>query len=350
MSAPLVSVVVPVYNGSRYLRQALDSALGQTYRSLEVVVVDDGSTDSSPEIIASYGSRIRPLRQPNGGVALARNAGLRASAGDLIAFLDQDDWWLPEKVEKQVALFRADAELGLVHTGILQYSENAGAFVDSVYVTDRSPRLQGRCYGELLQGNAIFNSSVMIRRSVLDNSGLFDPSLAGNTCQDYDLWLRIARHHTLDYIPEQLAVLRLHGEQGTWNRRDMLGDELRLLERALGRQGLHGSPEIRARVAELLHDLGMAHLDANAPRLARRCFARALRLRWERRLALLYVVSLLPGKGINWLRRQRARWGRAAAGETGTVLPRYSDGGNSGRQSGRIVSPSAARGTRQVVR
>lgn len=313
MAAPLVSVVVPVYNGSRYLRQALDSALAQTYRPLEVVVVDDGSTDSSPEIIASYGSRVRSLRQPNGGVALARNAGICAASGDWIAFLDQDDWWLPEKIEKQIALFDADATLGLVHTGVLQYRESVAAFVDPVYPTDGSPRLRGRCYELLLLGNAIFNSSVMIRKSVLATAGMFDPSIAGNTCQDYDLWLRIARHYPLGFVPEPLTVLRLHDEQGTWDRRAMLSDELRVLERTLGPEALSTTPALRARVAELLHALGIAHLDAHAPRLARPCFARALRLRWSGRLALLHAVSFLPGRSIAWIRDQRARWKKLAA-------------------------------------
>jgi glycosyltransferase involved in cell wall biosynthesis len=312
-SMPLVSVVVPVYNGAKYLRAALESALGQTYQRLQVVAVDDGSTDSSPEILASYGPRLTVIRQRNAGVAEARNAGIRASEGALIAFLDQDDWWLPEKVEKQVARFRADPDLGLVHTGILQYSESDGAFVDPVYPTDGSARLRGHCYEQLLLGNAMFNSTVMIRRSVLAASGLFDPAMAGNTVQDYDLWLRIARHYPLDYVPEQLTALRLHGEQGTWDRRAMLGDELALLERTLGPRGMRASTEMRARIARLLDALGVAHLDARSLRKARAYFARSLRFRWSMRAALLCMVCFLPNSGIDWLRRQRQRWRRQAS-------------------------------------
>jgi hypothetical protein len=310
LATPLVSVVIPVFNGAKYLCAALDSALGQTYERLQVVAVDDGSTDSSPDVLASYGSRLIVVRQRNAGVAEARNAGIRTSEGELIAFLDQDDWWLPEKVEKQVARFRADPDLGLVHTGILQYSEWDGAFVDPVYPTDGSGRLQGRCYEQLLLGNGLFNSSVMIRRPVLAASGMFDPALRGNTVQDYDLWLRIARHHPLGYIPEQLAALRLHGEQGTWDRRAMLGDELRLLERTVGPRGLRVSGPMRARVARLLDELGVAHLDARSPRLARPCFARSLGFRWSCRAALLCALCFLPYSGIEWLRRQRKRWRR----------------------------------------
>src|SRR5512143_3730544 len=105
-SEPLVSVVMPVYNGARYLRQALESALAQTYRPLEIVVVDDGSTDETPAILAEFGTRIRALRQPNSGSAAARNAALDAARGELIAFLDADDLWLPQKLAVQVEYLR----------------------------------------------------------------------------------------------------------------------------------------------------------------------------------------------------------------------------------------------------
>jgi hypothetical protein len=157
----------------------------------------------------------------------------------------------------------------------------------------------------------------MIRRSVLTASGLFDPAIAGNTVQDYDLWLRIARHYPLDYIPEQLTVVRLHGEQGTWDRRAMLGDELALLERTLGSQGMLASGEMRARVARLLDELGIAHLDARTPQRARSCFVRSLKFRWSLRAALLWVACFLPYSGINWLRRQRQRW----RGQSAPSLP-----------------------------
>jgi glycosyltransferase involved in cell wall biosynthesis len=307
MARPLVSVVVPVYNGEKYLRQAIDSALGQTYQPLQVVVVDDGSTDASPTVVASYGERARSIRQPNAGVARARNAGLAAADGELVAFLDQDDWWLPEKVARQVECFQANPDLGLVHTGILQYSESSGGFIEGVYDTGPSPLLQGHCYERLLLGNGVYNSSVMIRKAVIEKAGLFDPGIPGNTCQDYDLWLRIARHYPFGYVAEPLAALRLHPEQGTWNRRAMLGDELRIVERALG-EVPRPSRALRTRLAHLLDALGVAHLDAEAPREARPFFARALRARWSARAALLYAASFLPPAGIAWLRRQKGRW------------------------------------------
>jgi glycosyltransferase involved in cell wall biosynthesis len=272
------------------------------------VVVDDGSTDSSPDIIASYGNRVRSLRQSNAGVAAARNAAIGASEGELIAFLDQDDWWLPEKTARQARLFAADEQIGLVHTDIAQYSEVAAAIIDGVYDTSKSAALQGDCYDTLLLGNGVFNSSVVIRRSVLATSGVFDPGIPGNTVQDYDLWLRIAQCSRFGYIAESLTVLRLHAEQGTWNRRAMLSDELSLLERRLAKDALRATPAMRVRVARLLDALGVAHLDADTPGgAARHCFGRALRTCWSWRAALLYALCFLPPAGIAWVRQQRAR-------------------------------------------
>ena len=116
MENPLVSVVIPVYNGQRFLRQAIDSVLAQTYKNLEAIVVNDGSTDRSAEVMRAYGGRIVAVHQYNMGVGGARNTGMKKARGQFIAFLDQDDWWRPEKVAKQVARFAADKNLCLIYT------------------------------------------------------------------------------------------------------------------------------------------------------------------------------------------------------------------------------------------
>src|SRR5437773_9320352 len=118
MRKATVSVVIPNYNYAHFLREAIDSALAQTYKDIEVIVVDDGSTDASADVIASYDSRIHPVFSQNQGVAAARNRGVAESTGEYIAFLDADDAWLPTKIEKQVERFAADTALGLVHVGV----------------------------------------------------------------------------------------------------------------------------------------------------------------------------------------------------------------------------------------
>jgi hypothetical protein len=312
-----------VRNGTNFLRQAVDSVLAQTYRPIELVAVDDGSTDETAQVLEAYGPPVVVLRQAKLGVSAARNAGIRAARGEFVAFLDHDDWWMPEKVQRQVALFTANERLGLVHTGFDEFSMVQNKVV-SVYDTSRSPLLQGDCYEQLLLGNAIFNSTVMVRAAAFARAGMLNTAMVVNSCQDYDLWLRIARHYPLGYIPDKLAVLRLHGEQGTWNRTGLLTDELGILERTLGPEGLTATRTMRARVAQLLDELGVAHLDAGQMRPARRCFGRALRMRWSRRAAMLYLVSLLPARGANWLRRVRSavrRNGAPAVG-SGAGVPR----------------------------
>jgi glycosyltransferase involved in cell wall biosynthesis len=300
---PLVSVVIPVYNGARFLAQAIDSVLAQTYPAIEVVVVDDGSTDDSRDLIARYGDRVVAVSQANGGVARARNAGIRASRGELVAFLDQDDWWRPEKIAAQVRVFQSDGAIGLVHTGVGHYDEKAQAFVGRLNPHDTPHELVGRCYERLLLGNSIYNATVMVRRAALDVVGHFDASIAGNTVADYELWLRLAQRFALAYVPEELAVFRLHADQGTWKRRDMLAAELRVVERALASPAPAPGPAIQGRLAQLLEELGVAHLDAGQPRAARPCFARALVAAPSLRRAALLGASGLPVSVLEALRK-----------------------------------------------
>src|SRR4051812_3217208 len=119
-----VSVVIATYNHGRYLREAIDSALAQTHPPLEVIVVDDGSTDDTAEILQTYGGRIRAMRQANAGVAAARNAGLAAASGRYVGFLDSDDVWAPDKLARQLAVFDAQPALGLVHCGLERTDAN----------------------------------------------------------------------------------------------------------------------------------------------------------------------------------------------------------------------------------
>jgi glycosyltransferase involved in cell wall biosynthesis len=312
----LVSVVIPVYNGGSFLTKAIESTLSQTYKPIELIVVDDGSVDDSADIISSYGTRLRPIRQPNAGVAQARNVGIRAARGDFVAFLDQDDWWLPTKVAKQVEFFGQDHDLGLVHTDAAFYHDPSASFIGRINRL-RPELLTGRSFERLLLGNAILNSSVMVRRSVLNTVGTINIEIRGNTIQDYDLWLRIAKQSSFGFIAEKLVVYRLHPGQGMWDARRSLVEELDLVERLVEETRTPPSAEMRARMATLLDEAGIAHLDAGNVELARQCFAKALRKRYSWRDVVLLALALLPPPLITRLRRARAGlrmlWGVNAA-------------------------------------
>ncbi len=205
MSRPLVSVVVPNYNYGRFLPRALESVFAQTYSDVEVLVVDDGSTDDSLEVMRRYDGRIRSISQPNGGVSRARNLGVRESRGELIAFLDSDDWWLEEKLAKEVALLESGG-FGMVYTGLRFVSEDGDVRGE---ITDG---LSGWVLKELAlltkPGVPASGSSALIRRECFDEVGPFDPALS--TSADWDLWRRIACRYAIGMVREPLTSYRLH--------------------------------------------------------------------------------------------------------------------------------------------
>jgi glycosyltransferase involved in cell wall biosynthesis len=221
VNAPLVSVIIVNYNYGRFVGAALESVLAQTYEKLEIVVVDDGSTDDSPEILRMYEPRVRLVRQANKGVSAARNRGIAESEGSLVAFLDSDDMWLPKKVERQVETF-GDLAVGMVYTG-LEYVDSEGRTLCSATEGTRGDVLVELA---LLRGPGVpaSGSSAMVRRSALETVGLFDESLS--TSADWDLWRRIACHYKIELVREPLVQYRQHGSAMHRNvesyERDML--------------------------------------------------------------------------------------------------------------------------------
>ena len=192
---PTVSVIMAAYNYGRYLAGALDSVLAQTFTDWEVIVVDDGSTDNTADVIQPYLSdrRIRYHRSNHLGAAGARNLAIGLSRGAVLAILDADDSWLPSKLERQMALFRADAELGVAYTRIIVVNEDSSPA--SCEEHPECPLYRGRVLPALFKENFVCFSSVMIRRSVLDDIGRFDEALP--LAMDYDLLLRAA--HRLSF-------------------------------------------------------------------------------------------------------------------------------------------------------
>jgi hypothetical protein len=302
MTAPLVSVVMPVHNGQAFLAQAIESVLSQTYVPIELIAVDDGSTDRSADILAGCEPRIRVVRQAKSGVSAARNAGIDRSGGEYIAFLDQDDWWSPEKVASQVNVFQSNDRIGLVHTAVAYYDDTLGRQVGPQDPEARPEQMTGDCYESLLLGNPLVNSSVIVRRSALDRVGGLDLNIRGNTVQDYDLWLRIAKDYGLGYVSDRLTVFRLHGNQGHRDRRAMLSDELALLLRHRPQTDWRATTPGRRRLADLHDSLATAHFEAGDARKARYHFAQALRIEPSRRRCGRFGASWLPYRIVSQIR------------------------------------------------
>jgi len=203
---PLVSVIIPTYNKSQYLREAIKSVLNQTYKNIEVIVVDDGSTDNTKEIVESFNdSRIIYIFQENKGPAIARNTGIKKAQGEYIAFLDSDDLWLKEKLEKQVDFMEKNSEIGLLGTGCYEVTDK-GKIIGKKIFPIKNKILQK----DLIKYNSFIQSSVMIRKEVFDKVGLYDKSFRES--EDYELWLRIAGNYKVRNLAEALTIKRYYRE------------------------------------------------------------------------------------------------------------------------------------------
>lgn len=205
-NTPLVSVVIPAFNAAATLRRTLDSVFAQTYAALEVIVVDDASTDETPDVIAEYSqSNFRSIRlSRNGGVSAARNVGIEAARGELIAFLDADDEWLPEKISRQIAEYKSRPNLSLVSC----YANNvtlSGEILDR-HNAHREAVTGARAWLALLKYPFIFTSAVMIPKALLIQTGGFDPRM--RVAEDQDLWIRLARMGDVGFVRESLVLKR----------------------------------------------------------------------------------------------------------------------------------------------
>lgn len=197
----MVTVIIPTYNRSLLVREAVGSVLAQENAAPEVIVVDDGSSDDTAAALTPYGSAIRIISQPRAGVSAARNAGIRASSGEWLAFLDSDDLWLPQKLRIQLAFLRDHPEFKICQTEET-WIRNGRLLNPKKY--HRKP--SGHCFSQLLERCLISPSAVIIHRDLFIETGLFDETLPA--CEDYDLWLRIGYRHPIGLVKEPLTIKR----------------------------------------------------------------------------------------------------------------------------------------------
>jgi glycosyltransferase involved in cell wall biosynthesis len=225
-STPKVSVIIPTYNRAQFLSTAITSVLAQTFEDFEIVVVDDASDDNTRETVTAFtDGRIKYVRhETNKKIAAARNTGILHAAGLYIAFLDDDDRWLPEKLEKQVGLLDASPSVtGGVYTGFSVVERTSGKLLETF-----CPAKRGNMYNDLLRKNCIRTAStVMLRKQCLGRAGLFDESIAYG--EEYDLWLRISKEFFFECIQEPLVVYSVHGSNTSRNFQAILrGKEAQL--------------------------------------------------------------------------------------------------------------------------
>lgn len=222
---PLVSVIVPTFNRAAYLAAALNSALGQTYPNCEIIVIDDGSTDNTKEVVQPYLSKVQYVYQDNKGNAAARNTGLTRAKGKYIAFLDSDDVWLKEKCAKQVAFLEEHPDHAFVYSGTYLIDENGQEVGNRLLQEGEEPSFEN-----LFTKNRIISLSVvMVRKEHLDSVGWLDENLRQSP--DYDLYLRLSKKYPYRCLNELLCQYRVHESNISGNLDGRLKAHLRIFSK-----------------------------------------------------------------------------------------------------------------------
>ncbi len=198
-----VSVIIPAYNKAEYTRRTVESILAQTYSNIEILVVDDGSKDNTAAIMAGYKDHIRFIEKANGGACSARNEGIRKATGECVAFLDCDDLYCREKIEKCVNYLETNPHFGFVYTGAYFIDEHDAV----VGQYDHPCSKEGHIATDLVLGNFICNSTVVVKKTILDKVGLFDETIFPPA--DWDLWLRLSQVSQAGYLREPLTKYRI---------------------------------------------------------------------------------------------------------------------------------------------
>jgi len=242
---PRVSIIIPTCNRKAFVQEAIGSVLAQTYEDFELIVVDDGSSDETGEALKRYDERLHYLYQANQGVSAARNNGLALAQGELIAFLDSDDLWLPKKLAIQVAFMDQYPEAQICYTDELWIRRGV-----RINPKKRHAKYSGEIYPHCLPLCIISPSSALMRRALFAQVGTFDPGLP--VCEDYDLWLRVAARFPVFFIPQRLIVKR-GGHPDQLSRQEWGNDRYRVIAIAKILETGILPPELRELTIQELH-------------------------------------------------------------------------------------------------
>ena len=313
---PKISIIMPVLNGERYVADAIESVCRQTYPAYELLVIDDGSTDRTREIVRGFAARLDLKyvhHETNQGITRSINDGLRRASGDYVTFLDHDDLWLPDFLETQLRHLTEHPDVGMVHSDIQTIDADGKVIEHSVTRERKRIRPSGFVFRHLFNQSMICGNSVMVRKECFERLGLWDESLRW---ADYHMWLRISRHYKIDYVPRVLTAYRQHSSQTTRSDSIEPAAEAPVAVQAIEKL-LKDYPEIRdelgervirRRMASFYFDLAGDSFSKGERRRARWYAQRAVRM-WPTnpRYLALYAATLL---GISPARAAREAWRR----------------------------------------
>jgi glycosyltransferase involved in cell wall biosynthesis len=279
-TGPLVSVIIPTFNKAQFIEEAVESVLGQTYRNLEIIVVDDGSTDHTRDVLRKYKNGITYLCQNNRGPSSARNYGVRTARADHLAFLDADDVWFPEKLEAQMELMLRHPTVGWVGCGA--YATDSEGTIEKQYIPARYQTRQ-EFVKDLQSRKLSFNPSiVLVKRECMDRVGGFNDAL--HYGEDWDLWLRIAKHYEVAFIRKALVKVRKYGGERPYQQLELMKSNIhRIIDDNLNDEGWRTRGPL---YSALYLDLARLCLEKNRRGMAALYALRSL---------LFYPLRLAPG-------------------------------------------------------
>jgi glycosyltransferase involved in cell wall biosynthesis len=298
---PLVSVIVPAFNAADFLGRAIASALGQAWRPIEIVIVDDGSTDATADLAESFGPLVRVFRQANGGPAAARNRAIAESRGAFLAFLDADDAWSPNHIDRCLAPMLMDGSVGMCYSHAIRRDTDGRELPIGVDFEGRRifPRHFWRPATQV-------TPSTVCRRSVALEAGLFDARRIAY--EDVDLWIRISEISRIVEIPEPQVVVHARGDSLSKSADEEAVRDcyFRIIGDGLARRPDLYAPHRATIEAEAWWFWGKRYYFHGNYREARRCFAASLRRRPTAAVAVLYLKTWVPARAIGWIHRLRA--------------------------------------------
>lgn len=307
---PKFSVIIPAYNCEKFIAETIESVFNQTYLDFEIIVIDDGSTDRTKSLINQYLSdKIIYIFQENQGVSIARNRGIDIAKGEYIAFLDCDDLWLPEKLEKQLELLEKKPQIALVFSDCY-IIDSAGSILRRSFDKGNPPR--GEVFNELFMENFIPLPTVVIRKKVFERIGGFDARFS--IAADYHLLLRVAESFKIDFIDTPLAKYRIHQSNISQNVDIAMYEDLKIVDYWLNKRPelkITLKKKLKEKIATIYYRLGYFHLCNRRINKARQELFKAFSLNHFYVEAMILYLSTFTGAGLA-KRLRNSRWSQMA--------------------------------------
>jgi glycosyltransferase involved in cell wall biosynthesis len=313
MSDQSVTVIIPTHNSAPHLAEAVESVLKQTHRDFEIIVVDDGSTDDTRDVLEPYRDRISYIHQENQGSYKARNTGILKSKNPYIAFLDADDLWFPDKLEVLVGYLESHPDIGLVFSDATLFNGSGaleGTFWKKRGCYEEMMKESGRVgngFALLMEKNFILPSAALVRRECFEKAGLFDEQF--RNVGDKDMWLRISLQYPLARVPFPLIRRRIHpyDQRQVESIQKSIVAVVHKMERLFPDRILASGVDTRRILGPLYYSLGRIYWDQTKLSDARGAFRTSLRNRFSIRALLFWMGTFAGTRGLGILRRIKGR-------------------------------------------